>query len=158
MNHPSSAAAPAIAFAPPPALPLEGVAGEIAEVIGRDQTIRLIRAMRDTTGRSWRVCFYVPKRLPLDHQLVEVLGWTDARRLVRHFGGEILQTSNLRYLERAWRQHSIRYLRAAQRMSATEIAEYIGLSVYRVREILRTGEPPEDHAQRAGHGAAQGAA
>ncbi|WPY95617.1 hypothetical protein T8T21_05700 [Limimaricola variabilis] len=137
MNHPSSAIAPAVACPPPPALPLEGVAGEIAEVIGRDQTIRLIRAMRDTTGRSWRVCFYVPKRLPIDHQLVEVLGWNDARRLVRHFGGEILQTSNLRYIERAWRQHSIRYLRAAQRMSATDIAKYIGLSVYRVREILR---------------------
>ena len=35
----------------PPELPLVGVAGEIAEVIGRQQACRLIVAMRGSTGK-----------------------------------------------------------------------------------------------------------
>jgi len=125
-----------------PELPLVGVAGEIAEVIGREQAIALIVAMRGSTGRSWRVCIYVPKRLHIDHDLVRILGWKDARRLCHAFGGEILQTSNLRYLERSWRAWSIHHLARGVGMSPAEIAEQIGLSVSRVREILR-GNPPE---------------
>lgn len=126
----------------PPELPLVGVAGEIAEVIGRQQACRLIVAMRGSTGRSWRVCIYVPKRLHMDHDLVRILGWRDARRLCYAFGGEILQTSNLRYLERSWRAWSIHQLARVSGLSPADISDQIGLSVSRVREILR-GNPPE---------------
>ena len=33
---------------------------------------------------------------------MSILGWHDAMRMVRHFGGEILQTSNCRYLYREY--------------------------------------------------------
>ncbi|MEI4262807.1 hypothetical protein [Roseovarius sp. D0-M9] len=132
-----------------PLPPLPGVAGELEEVIGRRAVIRLINNMRGTTGRSWRVCFYVPKALPMDHDLVDILGWHKARLLSKAFGGEILQTSNLRTIERDWRNRSLGFLlnEAVARMDVPEIAEFEGLSVYRVREILR-GKPPE--ARRRG--------
>ncbi|MEQ8258003.1 MAG: hypothetical protein RH980_18310 [Roseovarius confluentis] len=136
--------------APAPVIPLEGVAAEIEEVIGRSQTIMLIRWARRSSGRSWRACFYVPKRLEVDHALVAVLGWHDARRLVKAFGGEIIQCSNLRYLERAWRQRSIMHLHHVKHMSAREIAQLSGLSPYRVREIL-LGNPPEDKPHPVSH-------
>lgn len=126
----------------PAPLPLVGVAGEIAEVIGRAQTITLVEAMRGSTGRSWRVCIYVPKRLHIDHDLVRILGWKDARRLCHAFGGEILQTSNLRYLERRKRYWGIFVMRYYSGWSPDLVAESTGMSVYRVREILR-GNPPE---------------
>lgn len=133
---------------------LEGVAGEIEEAIGRQATLTLIAAQRNATGRSWRVCFYVPKRLPVDHQLVEILGWHTARRLCRAFGGEIVQTSNLRSLEREWRDRVIVGLNNGTAsdpsvhprppaMSVSEIAEALGISVWRVRQVLRAN-PPED--------------
>ncbi|WPZ28956.1 hypothetical protein T8A63_15180 [Sulfitobacter sp. OXR-159] len=137
------------ALSSPPELPLVGVAGEIAEVIGRAKTCRLIEEMRGSTGRSWRVCIYVPKRLHLDHDLVRILGWKDARRLSAAFGGEILQTSNLRYLERNWRAWGIHQLHRVKGLAPAEIADQIGLSVSRVREILR-GNPPEGMPARAG--------
>lgn len=129
----------------PPELPLVGVAGEIAEVIGRAQAIALIVAMRGSTGRSWRVCIYVPKRLHLDHELVRILGWKDARRLCHAFGGEILQTSNLRYLERNLRHYAVWKLSVWDGYSASLIAEYLALSASAVRKILGR-KPPEGFA------------
>ncbi|MFG6501274.1 hypothetical protein [Sulfitobacter sp. 1A15106] len=85
----------------------------------------------------------------MDHDLVRILGWKDARRLCHSFGGEILQTSNLRYLERSWRAWSIHQLARVSGLSPADIADQIGLSVSRVREILR-GNPPEGMPGRAG--------
>lgn len=122
--------------------PLEGVAGEIEEVIGRDATVLLISHMRGATSRPWRVCFYVPKNLPLDHRLVAILGWQDARRLSRAFGGEILQTSNLRYIERAWRTVAIWKLRVFDGWPPSWIAEELSVEITTVRATL-AGNPPE---------------
>lgn len=123
-------------------VPLRGVAQEIADVIGRDQALRLIRKLPPSGSRAWRVCLYVPKRMPVDHLLVRILGFVDAERMRRHFGGEILQPSNCLYLSRAARNASIRLLSGGG-MSVPELAELHGLSEYRVLEILR-GKPPED--------------
>ncbi|MEM5542919.1 hypothetical protein WNY61_09220 [Sulfitobacter sp. AS92] len=133
---------------PPPPPPLPGVAGEIEEVLGRAQTVRLIMAMRDATRRSWRVCFYVPKTLRIDHDLVRILGWNDARRLCHAFGGEILQTSNLNFIYRAFRTWAVHHL-AAQYPPAV-IADLLGIEASGVGKILK-GKPPEGkshlHAQ-----------
>jgi len=126
-----------------PAPLLEGVAGELQEIIGRDATIRLILAMRGKTGRSWRVCFYVPKHLPIEHELVGILGWRDARRLSRWFGGEILQTSNLRFVERRWRIFAVWKLAVVDQVPASSISEWLGVDVTTVRKTLLR-KPPEE--------------
>jgi len=134
---------------------LDGVAGEVQEIIGRDQTVRLVYFMRGKTGRSWRVCFYVPKHLPVDHELVRILGWHDARRLSRWFGGEILQTSNLRFLERDWRAAAIWKLSAHDKYPAALIAECLAVDVTTVRNTLLR-KPPEGNRAVPGFNAEGG--
>lgn len=115
---------------------------EIADVIGRERALYLIGQLPAAGSRSWRVCFYVPKRIKPDHQLVEILGWHDAMRMVRHFGGEILQTSNCNFLHREFRNREI-WRMHGEGLRLREIAEAVDLSEYHVRDILR-GNPPED--------------
>jgi len=123
-------------------IPLPGVAQEIADVIGRDQTLHLIGRLPTSGTRSWRVCLYVPKRMNVDHILVRILGYRDAERMRRHFGGEILQPSNCRFLMRAARNIKIRELSDAGEPVAA-IAQAYGLTENHVSHILR-GNPPED--------------
>jgi hypothetical protein len=125
-----------------PSFALQGVAGEIADVIGRLETISLIRAFEDRTSRSWRCCFYVPKRLRLDHDLVRLLGWKPARKLCAAFGGEILQTSNLNYLDVEWRRFAIFKLSLVDGYGSELIASSLSVSVSFVRKTLN-GNPPE---------------
>ena len=70
---------------------------EIAEVIGIEQTIRLISQLptyQRPDRKSPTLIMYVPKRLPLDHELIDMIGYRDAQKLVRVFGGEILYPCN----------------------------------------------------------------
>ena len=64
---------------------------EIADVIGTEAALRLVcqlpECYRDAGKKSRKVILYVPKRLPLDHQLVEILGFPTAQKLVAAFGG-----------------------------------------------------------------------
>lgn len=127
--------------------PLPESVAEIAEVIGRDQALRLIGSLPQSGSRAWRVCVYIPKRLPeVDHPLVRILGWNDANKLVRAFSGMILQPSNCRFIARAARDRRIREM-AADGLSVGEIAQGVNLSTYRVREIL-VGETARGRGMR----------
>ncbi|MFB9149543.1 hypothetical protein [Roseovarius ramblicola] len=114
---------------------------ELAEVIGLDQALHLCRSLPRCGSRPWRVAVYVPKRMPLDHKLVAILGYRDAMRLARHFGGEVLQPSNGRFLEKRWFRRNVWQLRG-QGMSAAEIAEDTDRSIEAVKGVLR-GKPPK---------------
>lgn len=120
-------------------------AQEIADVIGRDRALFLIGNLPAAGGRSWRRVLYVPKRMPPDHPLVQLMGAEDAERLRRHFGGAILQPANCGYIARAWRDREVRRM-AADGLPVPSIAASVGLSEYRVREILRdeAGKAPEE--------------
>lgn len=120
-------------------------AQEIADVIGRDRALFLIGNLPAAGGRSWRRVLYVPKRMGRDHPLVQLMGAEDAERLRRHFGGAILQPANCGYIARAFRDREVRRM-AAEGVPVTSIAASVGLSDYRVREILRSveGNPPEE--------------
>lgn len=123
------------------AAPLPESVAEIAEVIGRDQALHLIGSLPQSGSRAWRVCVYIPKRLPsVDHPLVRILGYHDAQRMVRAFSGMILQPSNCRFLARAFRDRRIREM-ADEGLSIKEISFAVDLSAYRVREILAAGSP-----------------
>lgn len=119
--------------------PLPDSVAEIAEVIGRDQALHLIGSLPQSGSRAWRVCIYVPKRLPsVDHPLVRVLGWNDANKLVKAFSGMILQPSNCRFIVKAARNRRIREM-AAEGFSVKQIAHGVDLSIYQVRDILAGG-------------------
>lgn len=123
---------------------------EIAEVIGRDAALRLIGKLPTCYAgkdgkKSTRVMMYVPKRLAPDHQLVRILGWNNANRLVRHFGGEILYPANCRAIYSKYRDEAIlKMLEAGARPSM--VAELMGLSERHVRNLQRTEKPQEEAA------------
>lgn len=109
---------------------------EIAEVIGREQALHLIGSLPQAGRRRWRVCLYVPATLRPSHPLVKTLGWHDAMKMVRAFGGMILQPSNCRFIAKRARDQRIRELADAG-LSTREIAAQFDISADWVREILR---------------------
>ena len=117
---------------------------EIAEVIGRDRALYLIGRLpktyppstRTKNGATERVILYVPKSLRPDHSLVQILGWHDAMKLVRVFGGEILQPANCREVYRRFRDRSIRAFLIAG-YPPNYIAEMMGVSDRHVKNLLR---------------------
>lgn len=119
-------------------------AQEIADVIGRDRTLFLIGQLPQAGRRKWRVVLYIPKRIDPDHKLVRLIGWDDAMKLVRHFGGEILQPSNCRFLHREFRNAEVvRLWRAGEKLPL--IADMVDLSYRQVRNIIAAAEmTPED--------------
>lgn len=118
---------------------------EIAEVIGRTEALLLLGSLPLSGSRPGRKCLYVPKRrLAPDHELVKLLGWGPANSLQRAFAGEILQLSNVRFWAKDIRNQRIREMHDNNH-TLDEISEEMGLSKYRVREIL-AGDPPEARA------------
>lgn len=119
---------------------------EIADVIGREKALYLIGQLPtcnivDTrTGGSGgrRPMLYVPteRRLKPDHLLVRVLGWNDAVKLCRYFGGEILQPGNCNEIYRPFRdKHIARLVREG--VPARMVAEWFGVTDRHVRGVVR---------------------
>lgn len=119
--------------------PLPESVEEIAEVLGREKALYFIGQLPRSGSRAWRKCVYIPKRLPVDHKLVAMLGWQDANKMVEAFTGMILQPSNCRFLHRLHRNREIRRM-DAEGVPVTDIADVVELSTYRVREIIAEGQ------------------
>lgn len=75
---------------------------EIADVIGHDRAIWLVRQLPPCGKRDRRRNLYVPKprNLTTGHKLVELLGWADAMAMCEAIGPKTLQPS-LQYYDRA---------------------------------------------------------
>lgn len=119
---------------------LSETAEAIAEVIGRERTLYLIgklpRCYPPSRGRAEVTLLYVPKRLRPKSWLVEILGWNDAEKLVRVFGGELLKPGNCHALYRAHRDAGI--IRAAQDgVPHAMISEWFEVSARHVQNVLR---------------------
>jgi hypothetical protein len=114
---------------------------EIADVIGRERALFLVgqlpRCYVDTVGhQSWRVIMYVPKDLKPDHDLVKMLGWADAMKLVKGFGGEIMQPASCAGIYKTFRDRSALTMLETG-MKPVEIAEILGVSDRHVRNLRR---------------------
>jgi hypothetical protein len=127
---------------------------EIAEVIGRDAALRLVGALprcsqrdrRYPNAASSRVIMYVPKRVEPGHRLVQILGHDTARRLVHHFGGEVLYPANCADVYRRFRDsEALRMVRDG--MPAKAVADVLGVSDRHVRNLLR--EIPQEEMRAA---------
>lgn len=123
---------------------------EIADVIGRERALYLIgrlpRCIAGVPGKqSSRVILYVPtvQRLPADHELVRILGYNDAVKLCRAFGGEILQPANCSEIYRRYRDAQISRM-SSEGMTAVHIASIVGVHAQYVRALLRPKNPQEE--------------
>lgn len=123
-------------------LELPRSAQEIADVIGQQAALHLIDSLPRCYDRrhGTRVILYVPKALPITHRLVAILGWHNAHKLSRHFGGEILYPANCNVARAKARD---RMLQAGA--SLEEIAAVLACEIGRVSEFGRPcRRPPED--------------
>ncbi|GHE88404.1 hypothetical protein GCM10016455_05670 [Aliiroseovarius zhejiangensis] len=113
----------------------DSVFDQIADVLGEDRALIFIGTLPAAGNRPWRKCFHVPKRLSPNHWLVARLGWSDAQRMVRSFGGMILQPSNVRYWGRDMRNKRVVQMFSRGATPQTIAAE-LGISEARVRELI----------------------
>jgi hypothetical protein len=124
---------------------------EIADVIGREQALLLINSLPRAYRKDprWpgaqisRVIMYVPTvpRLNANHQLVQILGWHDALKLCKAFGGEIMQPANCAFIQKQERDGTIRRL-LGQGMTKAQVAEQVGVTERTVRNLVRVMENP----------------
>lgn len=121
---------------------------EIADVIGRDRALYLVGKlprcyMPDRKGgHNARLILYVPKRMGFDHELVKILGWQDAERLRRVFGGEILHPAPCAEIYRRWRDDSIRRM-VREGIKPAALAEWFGMTPRNLANIVRGGDAGE---------------
>lgn len=118
---------------------------EIAEVIGRERALFLIGSLPraySSGHAAGQPILYIPKSLRPDHPLVRTLGWTDAQKLVKAFGGEILQPCACTAIIKAFRHQTIRSM-AKRGFKQKVIAMQTDLSMSMVAKILRA-KPQEE--------------
>lgn len=121
---------------------------EIADVIGTERALYLIDQLPPCGKRPWRRVLYVPKRMPADHRLVQILGWYDAQRLQRVFAGEILQVGTCKAMEREQQFARIHELKAGG-MTAKEIADREQVTTRYINWVLKEKPPEELHHEPA---------
>lgn len=116
---------------------------EIADVIGRDRALFLVgqlprcyKTRQHSKQAGWHVILYVPKVIKPDHQLVQILGWADATKLVAGFGGEILHPANCTEVYRAFRDKTALAMIEGGK-TPVEVAELLGVSDRHVRNLKR---------------------
>lgn len=110
---------------------------EIAWIIGREKALYLAgHVLKWNRGGHYgkTAYLYVPKRLPPNHRLVELLGWSDAAALVYEFAGIALPISSCRGVYQAWRDSELRRL-AASGLPTRELVEIFRVSDSHVRAI-----------------------
>ena len=121
---------------------------EIADVIGRDRALFLVgqlpRFKRDDARGGEQVILYVPLAFKPDHQLVGILGWDDAQKMVRHFGGELLKPGNCGDLYRPFRDDAMRQMHC-DGIPLAMIADWFGMTERRVRQVV---ENPQEAQRR----------
>lgn len=122
-------------------------------MIGRERALYLIgrlpRCVAGVPGKqSSRVMLYVPTvpRLTLQHELVRILGYIDAVKLCRAFGGEILQPANCAEIYRDYRNRVINEM-LRQGMKPAHIAAIVGVTDRHVRSMQ--AEIPQEETRTA---------
>jgi hypothetical protein len=131
--------------------PLPDSVQQIAEVIGEDAALTLVRCWPRT--RSGRPVLYVPATLPADHRLVAIIGWHAAARLVKVFHGEIIFLATCAIVQRDGRNQLIAEA-LANRASPAAVAIKHGVSERQVRRIaaaMRADISAMDAAGRRGN-------
>lgn len=116
---------------------------EVAEVIGRHKALYLIGNHLQCGKRRRRRVLWVPTQIKPDHDLVRLIGWHDAQKLSRHFGGEILQLSSCQKLIRDFRNKAVLQMRK-DGLNKHIIAQRFNLSWRQINNIWSNEIPPEE--------------
>lgn len=143
---------------------LPGSVQQIADVIGSDKALLLVgklprcyradprypskpaTAKRKASAGAMnsQAVMYVPKvcNLTTDHNLVQILGWIDAEKLCKAFGGEIMYPAKCANIARKFLNDSILAM-ARTGLKSTTVAAMFDVSERHVRNLVREN-PLED--------------
>lgn len=109
----------------------------IADVIGEDAALELVRRWPRQPDKRYscdRIIVSIPKRPTTSSRLVAILGWDNAAKLSREFGGEVLTLATCANLRRNDRDQAI--ARAlANNATPAAISLRFGLNERHVRRI-----------------------
>lgn len=106
---------------------------QIAEVVGREKALYIAGRLLDPErkGCAW---LYIPKKLPDNHPLIELVGPEDAAALVSVFGGELFQIPPCYGVYRRFRDREIRRM-MSEGYRQEWIAETFMVCVRTVRNV-----------------------
>ncbi|KXZ66779.1 hypothetical protein AVENLUH5627_02473 [Acinetobacter venetianus] len=124
-------------------LDLKGDLRSVAEVIGRQKALYLVSQSpkykaEKRTGVG-QLFLYVPQaaRLKMDHNLVTMLGYDDAHKLCKVFGGELLVLSQCKHILIKSRNAGIKAM-IEQGFKIDEVASFFNLSTRTIRTTAFT--------------------
>jgi len=131
---------------------------QIADVIGVSQALKLIgmlpvckvRDKRYSKAISNRLVLIVPANLKADHKLVKMIGWQDAYKLSRHFGGEFLYPANCNEIYREFLKDTAVRMRREGKTPA-EVAEAMRIPYRTISRWLSDAIPQHDAPAVAGN-------
>lgn len=112
---------------------LKGDLYAIAEVLGRQKTLYLVshcpRYKVEKRQGIGQLLLYVPKlkNFDLNHNLVKIMGYEDAYKLSRHFGGELLVLSQCKRIILKKRNIGIKSM-LQQGFKKEQVAEFFNLT------------------------------
>ncbi len=125
----------------------------IADVIGVEATLHLIGASpkayrkdrRYNSATSSKVILYIPKlsNLKADALLVRTVGWQNAVKLCKFFGGELLQPACCIGIHREFVAREVVRMRKSG-MTAQHIAALLEITERHVRRIVQADIPPQE--------------
>lgn len=131
---------------------------QIADVIGISQTLKLIgmlpvckvRDKRYSKAISNRIVLIVPANIKADDKLVKMIGWDDAYKLSRHFGGEFLYPANCTDIYRDFLKDTAVRMYSEGRKPA-EVAEAMQIPYRTISRWLADAIPQHAQACHAGN-------
>lgn len=127
-------------------------------MIGRERALYLIGQLRvykvkDTRWNNVtrnKIILYVPKTLDVSNELVRIIGWNDACKLVSHFGGELLYPGTCAELHKRFISRTIKRL-AGEGMSHKAIAFNLDISERTVKRHCTDNTPKDISAANDNH-------
>lgn len=116
---------------------------EIADVIGREAALELVgqlptyevRDKRYPSSITNRKVLFVPTTLKPDDRIIAMIGYINAVKLVRAFGGSFLFPAPCAEIYRVFINETVLRLHR-EGMKAAEIAQSIDISLRRVYRVL----------------------
>lgn len=122
---------------------LNGDLRSIAEVIGRQNALYLVsqcpRYKTEKRAGQGQLFLYVPtlKRLEMNHFLVKTLGYLDAEKLSKEFGGELLVLAQCKQIILKARDDGIREM-IRRGFNVTELANIFNVTERIVSKIYES--------------------
>ena len=124
-------------------LELPETLADIAEVIGRENALRLAEGLPNNARRPWQKFLYVPQAMRPDHPLVGLIGWDAAQALSHSHANMIIEVPVCQAIQRAYRDHIIAYL-VEQGLPIDHVAAMMGTTTQLASRKVRAQEETRD--------------